>query len=202
MRRSVLEDVVDYCSKAPDLQSYSLLFLMAYIFLLRVPSEALPTVLSKTGPKQGAQSVLLLEGDELVLYLHKRKNKPAGSILRRGCWCQASSTTCPVHSLGPMIQEFGDGQPLFQGITPALALRTLRHVLAELKVPQANLHRTQDFRRGHAEDLRLSGASLRTILQAGEWRSPAFLKYLDVDRLEADMVMQAHVLDESDDAGE
>ena len=101
-----------------------------------------------------------------------------------------------------MLQWFSDGQPLFSGITPALALRTLRRVLAELNVEHALLHRTQDFRRGHAEDLRLSGASLRTILEAGEWRSPAFMHYLDLDRLEADMVIQAHVLDESDDGGD
>ena len=44
----------------------------------------------------------------------------------------------------------------------------------------------------------LSGASLFEILEAGEWRSPAFMKYLDYHRLEADVVVQAHV-DESDD---
>ena len=35
------------------------------------------------------------------------------------------------------------------------------------------------------------------ILEAGEWRSPAFLNYLDINKLEADVVVQAH-LDESD----
>ena len=35
------------------------------------------------------------------------------------------------------------------------------------------------------------------ILTAGEWRSPAFLDYLDIYRLESDMVVQAH-MDESD----
>ena len=45
--------------------------------------------------------------------------------------------------------------------------------------------------------LLLPGAPLWVILAAGEWTSPAFLKYLDLHRLEADMVIQAHV-DESD----
>jgi hypothetical protein len=35
-------------------------------------------------------------------------------------------------------------------------------------------------------------------LDAGEWLSPAFLKYLDVSQLEKNVVLQAHV-DESDD---
>ena len=42
-----------------------------------------------------------------------------------------------------------------------------------------------------------AGAPLWKILEAGEWRSPAFLTYLDINRLEADVVVQAH-LDESD----
>ena len=43
-----------------------------------------------------------------------------------------------------------------------------------------------------------SGAPLWTILQAGEWRSPAFLSYLDLHTLETDLVIQAHC-DESED---
>lgn len=38
-----------------------------------------------------------------------------------------------------------------------------------------------------------AGAPLWQILEAGEWRSPAFLKYLDLQRLETDLVVQAHV---------
>ena len=47
-------------------------------------------------------------------------------------------------------------------------------------------------------DLQLSKAPLFEILEAGEWKSPAFLQYLDLHRLERDAVVQAH-LDESDD---
>ena len=38
---------------------------------------------------------------------------------------------------------------------------------------------------------------LWVILAAGEWKSPAFLAYIDQHRLETDMVISAHV-DESD----
>ena len=44
--------------------------------------------------------------------------------------------------------------------------------------------------------MRASGASLWVILTAGQLSSPAFLKYLDTAKLEADAVLQAH-LDES-----
>ena len=44
----------------------------------------------------------------------------------------------------------------------------------------------------------LSGKPLWFILAAGEWRSPAFLDYMDLHKLDADMVLQAH-LAESDD---
>ena len=87
---------------------------------------------------------------------------------------------------------------LFPGITAPKALSTLKSVLAAIGIEQAADYRTHDFRRGHADDLRASGAPLRTILEAGEWRSPAFLKYLDIDQLESGMVVQAH-LDEGFD---
>ena len=50
----------------------------------------------------------------------------------------------------------------------------------------------QDFRRGHAQDLLEAGASLGTILRAGEWRSSAFMAYLDVSVMEAKAVLEAH----------
>ena len=35
------------------------------------------------------------------------------------------------------------------------------------------------------------------ILEAGEWRSPAFMAYLDLETLDRELVIQAHA-DESD----
>ena len=72
-------------------------------------------------------------------------------------------------------------------------------MLETLDVPEALHYRTHDLRRGHAEDLKLSGASLLEILRAGEWRSPVFLRYLDVSDLESAAVVAAHVNDESDE---
>ena len=58
-----------------------MLYLLSYVFLLRMQSEAIP-----------ARAVhgdfrLRKEGEFLVLHLARRKNKPGGSQLIRGCWC-------------------------------------------------------------------------------------------------------------------
>lgn len=89
----------------------------------------------------------------------------------------------------------------------------MRSRLAKLFVPEAAEHCLQDFRRGHARDLVEKGASfamdfgssasacasarLFDILKAGEWKSPAFLLYCDMHKLESSAVVEAH-LDESD----
>ena len=72
--------------------------------------------------------------------------------------------------------------------------------MSELNIEDAMSYGTHDFRRGHCMDMVKSGAPLAEILRAGEWRSPAFLSYVDLDRLERDAVIQAH-LDDSDCEG-
>ena len=144
------------------------------------------------------QSVVSIdwESGELVLKLKRRKNKQCGSRLVRTCWCKECPVTCPVHALGPWIAAAAPGTALFAGISPAAAIRTLRSMLADLDVKQAGLYRTHDLRRGHALDLQSSGAPLLEILNAGEWSSPAVLKYLDLHKLDKELVVQAHI-DES-----
>ena len=82
---------------------------------------------------------------------------------------------------------------------PDVVLRGLRDALRSLGVPNAAAYRSHDLRRGHAEDLRLGGATLGEILRAGDWRSPAFLAYLDAEQLERDRTVEAHLVDSSDD---
>jgi hypothetical protein len=50
-------------------------------------------------------------------------------------------------------------------------------------------------------DIAAAGGDLQTILAAGQWSSPAFLKYLDVSELETQVALQAH-LDDSDECDE
>ena len=193
MNRDTLEKLMEFAEPRPHLQEYALLYLFAYAFLLRVPSEAVVATAIV------GKAALSVEGDFLILALARRKNKPGGSRLVRGCWCKESPITCPYHKLRPWIEARARGGGLFPSVTAASALQRLREMLVAVKVPGAGPYRTHDLRRGHAKDLQLSGACvacagrlvcdavlrgapLWKILQAGEWRSPAFLKYLDLSR--------------------
>ena len=94
------------------------------------------------------------------------------------------------------------GQRPVANINQKLALSELRRWLRILEVPGADKYRLHDFRRGHGRDLQASGSNLATILAAGEWKSPAFLCYLDRVELENEAVAEAHFqahLDESSD---
>ena len=201
IQRHLVEAMLAWCSVHGEKLRFAHLFLLSYSFLLRVPSEAIPVVAGRGRAIDGAQAVLSRDGNELVLVLRTRKNKRLGSRLVRGCWCRECAATCPVHVLGPLVDNITEGEPLFGQITAALALKALRTLLVALKVQDAGAYRTHDLRRGHALDLQLSGAPLWQILQAGEWRSPAFLQYLDLHRLDRDLVVQAHLDEESDDEG-
>jgi hypothetical protein len=135
--------------------------------------------------------------------------------LKHKTFCFCLQETCPVHVIGPFLDGVAHGSKVFGGVTAANALSTLRFILVQMGVEQASEYRTHDLRRGHAQDLVESGvvafgwcflrdafcpsgAPLATILAAGEWRSPAFLAYIDQNRLETDVVVAAHQ-DESDE---
>ena len=96
-------------------------------------------------------------GDSLVLKLQRRKNKSGGSRLVRGCWCTKCKLTCPLHVLGPLVDQRGSGKNLFPGITAASALTMLREMLEVVGAQGARSYRTHDLRRGHAKDLQVSG---------------------------------------------
>ncbi len=125
-----------------------------------------------------------------------------------------------MHVLGSLVARGTPGTPLFEGISPSRASFALKHMLGQIGVPKAEQHRTHDLRRGRAKDLELSGwrvgqcvclgrplcaflagAPLWEILAAGEWRSPAFMDYMDLHKLETDLVVQAHA-DESESEDE
>ena len=60
--------------------------------------------------------------------------------------------------MGELLDQLEEGASLFEGITAAAALNTLRVVLAALGVEEAKAYRTHDLRRGHCRDLQQSGA--------------------------------------------
>ena len=76
-------------------------------------------------------------------------------------------------------------------------LLSIRHVLAGLRVPNPELYTLKMFRAGHATELAKMGKSVGENLQAGEWRSAAFLSYVDEDLVDAAQVLD-QVIDDSD----
>jgi hypothetical protein len=198
-----------------------MLWLVAYLFLLRLPSEvsfvtpccdiaypwflvqALP--ICKAHPSHpGAgreQSIIWFEDDAVCLRMLRRKNKPKGSgVIKRICSCRGGETTCAVHTLwNKFFATLPDGARPWTHVSADKARQRSRQVLQNLRVPNADGYGTHDLRRGHAEvslclnlclaslsaatapcqDMRKSGCKLAEILNAGQWKSAAFLKYLD-----------------------
>ena len=152
--RCTVELLVRLGLERPEWTEHSLFFLMAYSFLLRVPSEAIPVTAGSVGP-----CMLAREGNFVVLTLARRKNRPNGSRLARGCWCKESPLTCPLCLLSPLLVNAKAGGKLFPNVTTSNVNHVLRSMLAELGIPNAERYRTHDFRRGHAKDLQLAGAS-------------------------------------------
>ena len=198
VQREQVAAMLDWAKQHKQWMIFAHLFLLAYSFLARLPSEALPVV-SGRGRALNAHAVLWKSETELVLDLKVRKNTNHSCRIVRACLCKESAATCPLHVLGPLVDACPEGEPIFRGISRAAVLSALRRLLGEIGVADAGLYGTHDLRRGHALDLQLSKAPLWKILDAGGWRSPAFLKYLDMHQLDRDLVVQAHIAESSSD---
>lgn len=201
IREDALCALLKQANERQESAVFAQLFLVTYVFLLRLPSEALGISFDGVAFRQGAGASLILCDGLLQLKLARRKNKQFGSVLQRACWCARCTATCPVHALGAWFAGLPVGTKPFSDITAAGSLSTLRFFLAQLGVKDAALYRTHDLRRGHALDLQQRGGTLREILQAGEWSSPAFLSYLDMTQLELGAVVEAHLAESEDDLG-
>ncbi len=128
--RKQVKEMLEWADANEEYLRYAWLFLLAYVFLLRVPSEALPAVAGKV-PGREAQSVLEHSGEGLRLTLRRRKNKPQGSQLVRSCWCTQCSRTCPVHALGPVVAASPPGERLFEDHAEQGKLRSETYVAAD-----------------------------------------------------------------------
>ena len=109
-----------FCASKPQWKRLLQLFLLAYEFLLRLPSEALPIV---KGAQQGipGQHAVLWKDEanrQLVLSLSCRKNKQhSSSRLVRSCTCRKSCATCVYHIVEPLWDRLAVGDALGAGIT-------------------------------------------------------------------------------------
>ena len=149
--------IVTMTTDASD-RIYAMLFLATYVFLLRLPSEALPMARVGVGYVHGQvrqQSVLSLEDGRLCLRLARRKNLPSGSKMYRECWCDKHPETCPVHVLWKFFAALEPGARPFMHISASKALMRLRAFMGRLGEADACKYRTHDLRRGHTRDMQL-----------------------------------------------
>ena len=133
----------------------------------------------------GTQTIVWKDGDTVCVQMLRRKNRRHGSgVLKRVCTCQRDPLLCVVHMLWDnFLAHLPDGAQPWTHISPGVARSRLHQILRVLRVPNASSYGTHDFRRGHAEDMRQSGCSLAEILAAGQWKSSAFLTYINEVRL-------------------
>ena len=169
--------MVHAVAKEQEELAFSMLWLVSYVFLLRLPSEVRPRYARRctcllsfrfalcqalpmkkcaddSGQADGAQSTIWRDGDEICLRLLRRKNRPQGSgIMRRRCSCAAGvRTCCAVHTLWErFFALLPDGTCPWAAVSPSQAMTRLRRLLQVLGVPDVSDYGTHGFRRGHAE---------------------------------------------------
>ena len=170
------------------------LFYLAYVFILRLPSEALPAVRASPHdtlmnrsrlPHQSALGLRSLPNGEqrLVLKLRTRKHVRGGAVLMRPCFCDtntlASHGICPIHDFWRIAKDSAEwGSPLFPVLARKNINRVLRGTLTSMKVPDALSYSTHAFRRGASMELKRCGDTLSQVLKTVGWNSASFRAYL------------------------
>ena len=98
----------------PTLAPAIMLFLAAYTFMLRVPSEGLPVTVCHQGVPDAAETPCVVpHPDALEWFFPRRKNTAKLTRVFRECWCKTCTITCPVHALGKWFREQPDGSQPF-----------------------------------------------------------------------------------------
>ena len=181
---------------------FGVLCTLAYHFLLRVPSEGLPLEAGTPGEllaplPEGRHSAIAVVEGRLHMRLKSRKNRPQGSILVRECCCKTlqEPRLCPVHCYDWENQV--GGTKLFTYSSMAAKMR-LRRFASLLGLPGAQQVTLKIYRASKATALALQGKPVHQILEAGEWRSAAVLKYAAPEALDAGALLTQTV--ENDDS--
>jgi hypothetical protein len=186
----------------------AVLYAFSYSFMLRVPSEALPTMFvgedAKACSNYQCNSCFVWGKMEARLFLKRTKNDPHGCVITRRCSCGYCAQTCPVHSVAAWMRHLSIGSQPFVKMSPAFATRELRRrlsacVLADVDEPR--FYSLHAFRRGGAQDLSARGTPVEQVLLDGRWRSGSIFRYVDCNELNTSSAT-ALFADESESEGE
>ena len=173
---------------------------MAYLFSLRVPSEALTArrafaddpllgfVPQEDKALMGVRSYK--QTDILVLKFAFRKNLRNGCILKRPCICSEKNPLarllCPPHTLWPLIKQRVDtGDLLFPNFTAHKFNLALKALMEDLRFDRAREYSSRAFRRGATQEIKDTGSTLAVIITSGGWTAAGYKSYLDLQMDEA-----------------
>ena len=172
---------------------------VTYLFMLRLPSEALALYRALPSDKLLTQeccsqkAVIGLrefQGESrLILKLATRKNSRSAFSATRPCFCGQNALlprrNCPIHRFwASVLKSTEPGAPLFPSYIGRNVTRVLRAVLAGIEVEDSQRYSTHCFRRGAATAILQSGSTLSEIMRTGGWKSSSFQVYLDLHRSE------------------
>ena len=192
-----------------DMGSLALAILTWYEFLLRPLSEALVAFVGEAAWKSYLPSQFLnglwIQDDCIFLRLACRKHRQSGSLLVRRCTCgrMQNEQFCLFHRFGSAAANLVPGDVLwkFDGYS---TLAYLRSLLKLLKVENYDAFTWKGFRAGKATAMTAAGDGVGEVLAAGEWRSRAFLAYIDEDTIDKTRLVHEAALasdDDDDDTG-
>ena len=139
----------DRDSRTQEDEDWLMVFLVSYVFLLRLPSETLPMrtcTNTRDDLKEGhSKSEVSFDGTTLTLRLRTRKNESAPTMMTRTCWCKDCPLLCPIHVFAAWAFRPKPRGVLFEGITPGAATRQLRQRLEEAEILNAMKFTTHAF---------------------------------------------------------
>jgi len=138
-----------------------------------------------------------ISDNSAIIRLPRRKNKISGSTLSRSCTFTKLPEICPCHQLVARSNQTLPGSQLFSYPYQRI-LSNIRDILRNVGEEDYKLYGCHSLRRGMAQDIWENTKSLKDVLLAGEWRSPAFLLYLNQTEVNEEVVLQA-ILHEDDD---
>ena len=210
MTWEMIQKAVTVLDQKVETEMVSILLLIGWAFLGRMQSEVFPL---QAGTSEYAltlpphlHSALYVDAEgSVVIRWRRRKHRPYGSILKRPCTCKkVSAKFCMAHRVKVFLERnsIRPGERLFPLLKPVATLKLVIRSLLLLSVPAAQHLTWKSIRAGHATHLAASGATLATILEAGEWRSAAFLSYIDSNIADAAEVLRQTLQSELDEASD
>ena len=190
-----------------DLQELSLATLVWYEFLLRPLSEAL--VIYFGAPEwtmrlpNGIANGMWVQQGRLYLRLSCRKHRQSGSLLMRQCTCERmkGEQFCVLHRFLQASTNKKPGDVMWR-MTSWSTLKQLRTLLKLCKVSGAEQFAWKGFRAGKATAMAAVGDGVGAVLSAGEWKSRAFLSYVDEDTIDKARLLDEMIESSDDDDDE